>query len=44
MYEKNDPRSALAATATVPRPDNGDAIAAAQSLDLRGDDLDHPMP
>ncbi|GAB3561779.1 hypothetical protein GCM10027445_01120 [Amycolatopsis endophytica] len=34
MYEKDDPRSALA-TATTPRPDSGDAIAAAQYLDLR---------
>ncbi|MBB4683260.1 cupin domain-containing protein [Amycolatopsis jiangsuensis] len=34
MYEKDDPRSALA-TATAPRPDSGAAIAAAQYLDLR---------
>lgn len=34
MYDKDDPRSALA-TATAPRPDSGDAIAAAQYFDLR---------
>lgn len=34
MYEKDDPRSSLA-TATAPRPDSGDAIAAAQYFDLR---------
>ena len=34
MYQKNDPRSSLA-TANAPRPDNGDAIAAAQYFDLR---------
>ncbi|TDV57939.1 hypothetical protein [Actinophytocola oryzae] len=33
MYEKDDPRSSLA-TATAPRPDSGDAIAAAQYFDL----------
>ncbi|MFS8198253.1 hypothetical protein ACLVWQ_06155 [Streptomyces sp. CWNU-52B] len=33
MYEKDDPRSSLA-TATAPRPDTGDAIAAAQYFDL----------
>lgn len=32
MYEKDDPRSSLA---TAARPDTGDAIAAAQYLDLR---------
>lgn len=32
MYEKDDPRAGLA---TVARPDSGDAIAAAQYLDLR---------
>jgi hypothetical protein len=34
VYEKDDPRSSLA-TATAPRPDSGDAIAAAQYFDLR---------
>ena len=34
MYEKDDPRSSLA-TATAPRPDAGEAIAAAQYFDLR---------
>lgn len=34
MYEKDDPRSSLA-TSTAPRPDSGDAIAAAQYFDLR---------
>lgn len=34
MYEKDDPRSSLATT-TAPRPDSGDAIAAAQYFDLR---------
>ncbi len=33
VYGKDDPRSALA-TATAPRPDHGDAIAAAQYFDL----------
>jgi hypothetical protein len=33
VYEKDDPRSSLA-TATAPRPDSGDAIAAAQYLDF----------
>jgi hypothetical protein len=36
VYEKDDPRSSLA-TATAPRPDSGDAIAAAQYFDLRAD-------
>ena len=36
MYEKDDPRSALA---TVTRPDSGDAIAAPQYFDLR----EHPV-
>lgn len=36
MYAKDDPRSSLAtATAAAPRPDAGDAIAAAQYFDLR---------
>jgi len=34
VYDKDDPRSSLA-TATAPRPDSGDAIAAAQYFDLR---------
>jgi hypothetical protein len=34
VYEKDDPRSSLA-TATAPRPDTGDAIAAAQYFDFR---------
>ncbi|GAA3565484.1 hypothetical protein GCM10022222_56530 [Amycolatopsis ultiminotia] len=38
MYEKDDPRSALA-TATAPRPDSGAAIAAAQYLDLRANEV-----
>jgi hypothetical protein len=33
VYEKDDPRSSLA-TATAPRPDSGDTIAAAQYFDL----------
>jgi hypothetical protein len=35
VYEKDDPRSSLAtATATAPRPDSGEAIAAAQYFDF----------
>ncbi|WP_328616730.1 hypothetical protein OHS18_09775 [Amycolatopsis sp. NBC_00355] len=38
MYEKDDPRSALA-TATAPGPDSGAAIAAAQYLDLHDNEV-----
>lgn len=38
MYEKDDPRSALA-TATASRPDSGAAITTAQYLDLHDNEV-----